>query len=185
MRPHRKFVVCSFVLSLLLVTSIVAAGEWRFVVPEPGDPFDYPPLHALAVSRTKPDDVTEMVHYRGSRQRYAQIRYGSPGSVRITVVLDEASSSDVDLYVDSDRNRRIEAKDRVVGKGRTWRMPLAVAVVEGETTKLMPRSAIFRLGATGVTFSFAAAGYLEGTVSLGGRVHAGAADRRRRQRVPH
>ncbi len=167
-----KFVACSFVLSLLLVTSIVAAEDWRFVLPGPGDPFDHPPLHALALSRTKPDDVTEMVKYRGSRQRYTQLRYGSPGSVRITVVLDEASSSDVDLYVDSDRNRRIEVKDRIVGKDRLWRTPLAVAVVEGETTRLIPRAGIFRLGATGVTFSFAAAGYLEGMVSLAGRVHA-------------
>ena len=33
-------------------------------------------------------------------------------------------------------------------------------------------AAIFRLGATGVTFSFAAAGYLEGTVRLAGQPHA-------------
>ena len=62
---------------------------------------------------------------------------------------------------------------------------LSVAVVEGETTKLTPRAAIFRLGATGVTFSFAAAGYLEGTVSLAGRHARRAADRRRRQRLSH
>ncbi len=81
-------------------------------------------MRALALSRAKPEDLVEKVRYRGARQRYAQIRYGSPGSIRITVVLDEASSSDVDLYVDADRNRRIEAKDRLAGKDRTWRMPL-------------------------------------------------------------
>ena len=144
----------------------------RSSCPKPDDPFEHPPLRALALSRTKPEDVKEMVRYRGARQRYAQIRYGSPGSVRITIVLDEVSTDDVDLYVDADRNRRIETKDRLSGPGRTWRTPLAVAVVEGETTKLTPRAAIFRLGATGLTFSFAAAGYLEGTVSLGGKVHA-------------
>src|SRR5262249_8809762 len=78
----------------------------------------------------------------------------------------------VDLYVDADRNRRIEAKDRVAGKGRTWRLPLEVAVVAGEETKRIPRAAVFRLGATGLTFSFAAAGYLEGTVNVAGRAHA-------------
>lgn len=86
------------------------------------------------------------MHYRGSRQRYAQIRYGSPSSVRITVVLDEVSSSEVDVYVDANRNRRIEPGDRLVPEpGRTWRTPLSVAVVEGETTRLIPRAAIFRL----------------------------------------
>ena len=113
------------------------------------------------------------MQYRGARQRYAQIRYGSPGSVRITVVLDEVSSSDVDLYVDADRNRRIEAKDRLgPSQAAPGERRLSVAVVEGETTNLTPRAAIFRLGATGLTFSFAAAGYLEGTVSLGGKKHA-------------
>ncbi len=162
------FATCVFFLSLLPATSRAADGQWRLVLPKAGDPFEYPPLRALAVSRTKPEDLKEMVHYRGARQRYAQIRYGSPGSIRITAVLDEVSASDVDLYVDADRNRRIEAKDRLAGKGRTWTLPIAVAVVEGETTRLTPRAAIFRLGSTGVTFSFAAAGYLEGTVSLSG-----------------
>ena len=187
-RPVRgtvTFVAFAFILLLPSANSIGAEGEWQFVLPKPDDPFEYPPLRALAVSRTKPEDVREMVHYRGARQRYAQIRYGSPGSIRITVVLDEVSASDVDLYVDSDRNRRIEAKDRVSGKGRTWKLPMAVAVVEGETTKLTPRAAIFRLGATGVTFSFAAAGYLEGTVRTGWPAPRCASDRRRRQRLSH
>ena len=167
-----KIAACALVLLLLPATGVSAGGDWRFVQPSPGDPFEHPPMRAMAVSRTKPDDVKEMVKYRGARQRYAQIRYGSPGSVRITVVLDEVSSSDVDLYVDADRNRRIEIKDRIAGKDRIWRTPISVAVVEGEMTKLTPRAAVFRLGATGVTFSFAAAGYLEGTVSLAGRAHA-------------
>jgi hypothetical protein len=167
-----KIAACAFIFSLLPAPIISAADDWRFVLPGAGDPFEHPPLRALPLSRTKPDDVKEMVHYRGARQRYAQIRYGSPGSIRITVVLDEATSSDVDLYVDADRNRRIEARDRVAGADRTWRMPLAVAIVDGEMTRLTSRAAIFRLGATGVTFSFAAAGYLEGTVSLTGGQHA-------------
>jgi hypothetical protein len=156
----------------LLAAGTAASGEWRYVLPPPGDPFEHPPMRALSLSRERPDDIKEMVRYRGARQRYAQLRYGSPGSVRVTVVLDEVAPGELDLYVDADRNRRIEAKDRVAGEGRVWRLPLNVAVVEGENTKLTPRAAIFRLGATGLTFSFAAAGYVEGTVSAGGREHA-------------
>jgi hypothetical protein len=167
-----KIAALGFMVSVPSSARHSFAGEWAFILPKPDDPFEHPPLRALALSRTKPDDVKEMVRYRGARQRFAQVRYGSPGSVRITIVLDEVSADDVDLYVDADRNRRIESKDRLKGAGRTWRSPLSVAVVEGETTKLTPRAAIFRLGATGLTFSFAAAGYLEGTVSLGGAKHA-------------
>ena len=112
------------------------------------------------------------VKYRGARQRYAQLRYGSPSSVRVTIVLDEIGRGSADLYVDADRNRRIEAADRVPGENRTWRLPLDLAIVEGETTRYERRTAIFRLGATGMIFSHAAAGYLEGKVEFGGRQHA-------------
>ncbi len=156
----------------LMAMSAAAGDEWRYVLPSSGDLFEHPPLRAISLSRTKPDDVKEMVRYRGTRQRYAQLRYGSPGSVRVTIVLDELATGGADLYVDANRNRRIEEKDRVAGADRTWRLPLQVAVVEGETTTLTPRAAIFRLGATGVTFSFAAAGYIEGTVNIAGRRHA-------------
>jgi hypothetical protein len=174
-RPLKRWAPIFMAQSLFLICSAASsssAGEWRYVPPKPGDPFEHPPMRALVLSRTKPHDVREMAHYRGARQRYAQIRYGSPGSIRITVVLDEVTPRDVDLYVDSDRNRRIEEKDKITGEGGTWRLPLAVAVVEGETTKLTPRAAIFRRGATGLTFSFAAAGYVEGTVNVGGKDHA-------------
>jgi hypothetical protein len=159
-------------LALLGAAGPAAFGEWRYVVPPADDPFEHPPLRALAMLRERPDDVKELVRYRGARQRYAQLRYGSPGSVRVTVVVDEVAPGDADLYVDANRNRRIEARDRVAGKNRVWRLPIAVAVVEGEMTKLTPRAAIFRLGATGLTFSYAAAGYLEGKVTVGGREHA-------------
>ena len=99
---------------------------WRYVLPPAGDAFEHPPLRAIGLSDAKPDDVTESVEYRGTRRRYAQLRYGSPDSVRVTVVLDEGGPGEADLYVDSNRNRRIELKERVTGDGRTWRVPLDV-----------------------------------------------------------
>ena len=90
----------------------------------------------------------------------------------MTVVLDEIGRGAADLYVDANRNRRIEATDRVDGENRTWRLPLDLAIVEGETTRYERRAAIFRLGVTGITFSHAAAGYLEGQVEFAGRRHA-------------
>lgn len=147
----------------------MAGDAWRFSVPAPGDPFEHPPLRALALAESKPEDLLEKVGYRGRRRRYAQLRYGSPGSVRVTVVLDEVGPGRADLYVDADRNRRIEARDRIEGESRTWRMPLDVATVEGEVTRLTGRAVVFRLGASGRTLAVAAAGYLEGKVRLEGR----------------
>jgi len=151
-------------------------GEtWRFVLPAPGDPFEHPPFRALVLSREKPEDVSEKVSYRGTSRRYAQLRFGSPGSIRVTVVLDEAGPGDVDLFVDANRDRKIDDRDRVAGtKGSSsreqlWRLPLDVAMVEGEVTKTTRRALIFRLGATGRTLGYAAAGYLEGTVTMEGQ----------------
>jgi hypothetical protein len=47
-------------------------------------------------------------------------------------------------------------------------MPLDVAMVDKDVTKKVPRAVVFRLGASGRTLGYAAAGYLEGTVTLGG-----------------
>src|SRR5205823_5274709 len=67
---------------------------WRFVLPAPGDPFEHVPFRALVLSREKPEDLIERVRYRGdpARRRYTQIRFGSAGSIRVTVVLDEVST---------------------------------------------------------------------------------------------
>jgi hypothetical protein len=154
------------------------ANSWRFVLPTPGDSFEHPPFRALVLSREKPVDVTETVIYRGSTRRYAQIRFGSPGSVRVTVVIDETGPGDVDLFVDANRDRKIDDRDRVQGepgasdRERLWRLPLDVAMVEGETTKLIRRAAVFRLGSTGRTLGYASAGYLEATVAIAGQPRA-------------
>jgi hypothetical protein len=164
---------------LLVVLAMVVASDpgsapstWRYVVPPPGDAFESPPLRSIGLSSEKPEDLVVKVTFRGSRQRYAQLRYGSPSSVRVTVVLDETGRGEADLYVDANRNRRIEATDRVDGANRTWRLPLDLAIVEGETTSYLPRAAILRLGSAGITLSHAAAGYLEGQVEFAGRWHA-------------
>ncbi len=147
------------------------SAAWRFVAPPPGDTFEHPPWRAISLSSTKPEDIIEKVAYHG-RPRYAQLRYGSPGSTRVTVVVDEVGPGEANLYVDADRNRRIEDRDRVAGRGRVWRLPLAVALAEEESTRLIPREVVLQLGSTGRVLSVAAAGYLEGTVRLGGRDHA-------------
>jgi hypothetical protein len=162
--------------------------DWHFVLPAPGDPFEHAPFRALVLSREKPEDLVEKASYRGdpARRRYAQIRFGSPGSVRVTVVLDEAAPGDVDLYVDAGRNRKIDDRDLVQPSSeasagaehssspgaaprreRVWRLPLDVSMVDKDLARTIPRAVIFRLGASGRTLGYAGAGYLDGTIGLG------------------
>jgi hypothetical protein len=142
------------------------------VVPPAGDPLDHPPLRVIPLSAEKPEGLKETARYRGVRQRYAQLRYGSAGSVRVAVVLDEVAADDVDLYVDANRRRANGPDDRVKGAGGTWRLPLAAALVEGSRTELEPRTVVFKFGRVGRTLSYATCGYLEGEARLGDRTVA-------------
>jgi hypothetical protein len=170
----------------IVQSSSPAAAAWRFVLPAAGEPFEHAPFRALVLSREKPEDLIEVASYRGdpARRRYAQIRFGSPGSIRVTVVLDELGAGEVDLYVDTDRNRKIEDRNRVfarepgavhgdglqsgasAGRERIWQLPLSVAMVDKDDTQMIPRNVIFRLGKSGLTLGYAASGYLAGDVKL-------------------
>ena len=145
---------------------------WRFVVPATGDAHEHPPPRAITLSNERPPDLRETAEYHGTERRYAQLRFGSPDSIRIGIVLDQTSPSQVDLYVDGNRNRIIETGERVPpieGRDRTWRVPLDVAITEPTGTRFVRRELLFRLGTTARTLSYAVLGYLEGTVEIAGR----------------
>jgi hypothetical protein len=156
---------------------------WRYVVPAPGEPFEHAPFRAIVLVREKPEDVIEKVAYRGEpgRRRYARIRFGSPSSTRVVVVVDTTAAGEVDLYADADRNLKIDDRDRVpisnaAGRQRIWRLPLNVAIVEQDAVRTVPRAVVFRLGASGQTLGYAAAGFMEGKVKIGS-VETAKADR--------
>ena len=75
-------ILLALVFAAMVGNAENAGAGWRFVIPVAGDPFEHPPLRALVLADRKPEDVVEKVDYRGRRQRYAQLRYGSPSSIR-------------------------------------------------------------------------------------------------------
>ena len=154
-------------VNLLLAVAGQDASTWRYVVPPAGAMHEYPPLRTLSLSDQKPEDIREAVTYRGQRRRYAQIRYGSPRATRVLVVLDEISPTEVDLYVDVNRNRVIEASEKLTGQGGSWHVPVEVALVDGGEAPT--RTLIFRYGRITRSLSYATCGYLEGKVRLADR----------------
>ena len=161
--------LCALISPLMLaLPPAVESSAWKYVVPAPREPFAHPPLRALPLTDQRPADLEEKVTYRGKRQRYAQLRYGSPASIRVAIVVDELPSGEVDLYVDARRKRTIESADKVSGDKLTWRLNLDVAILEGEATKGVPRTVVFRYGRVSRTLSYATCGYVEGQADLGG-----------------
>jgi hypothetical protein len=158
-----------FVILTMLVAAaaMASAGEpvWKYVAAD-----DFRPVpRSVRLTTTKPDDLREDVVFRGKKRKYAQIRYGSEDSRRVTVVVDEVSPDDWDLFVDADRNWVIEAKDKVPGKGRERSARLDVEITRGFEIVHEPRTVQWRLGALGNSISLATVGYVEGHVQIDGK----------------
>lgn len=164
--------VVPFAASVLiaLVSFAAARGDdWKYVSTEAGDPFDHTPPRAVPLAPKVPEGVTERAKYRGERRRYGQIRFGGSSSRRVAVVVDETGPKQYDLYVDINRNRIIEDRERMTGVERTWRFPLSVEHVDGGQVRQIPRGVEFRIGASGRTLGFSATGYFAGNVEIAGK----------------
>ncbi len=169
---------CAVACAALLIAAgdPVSAGEaakptaWKYVAQPDGGPFARPVLTAVPLAEAKPEQMTERVAYRGSRRRYAQLRFGSEDSLRVIVVVDERDGGEFDLYLDRDRNRFIDKDDLVAGTGRMRTAPLKAHVPAGpESSRYLPRTVELRRGLTGASISVGTVGYVEGRAKLGGK----------------
>jgi hypothetical protein len=147
-------------------------SAWRYVAKSEADSPVRPVFRFVVLSPTKPEELREDVSYRGKEQKYAQIRYGSDDSRRVVVVVDEVSRDDFDLYVDADRNRVIESKDRIAGAGKDRTARLDVEITRGLQIVHEARSVQWRLGVTRKTIGLATLGYVEGAADIAGKKHA-------------
>jgi hypothetical protein len=161
------------VLSLMVTTANIVAGEplWKYVAEPTDNGAPKPHFRSVALGGAKPEDLREEIAYRGKERKYAQVRYGSDDSRWVAVVVD-GDGDDFDLYVDADRNRVIQERDKValVENARS-------AWLDAERTRGLEiiherRLTLWRLGPGRKTISCATAGYMEGMVAIGGQAHA-------------
>lgn len=159
-----------------MALGVVAAGHciaedatsWRYVVPEPGQPMEHPPLVSLSLGDKAPEIVKSEPKYRG-RPLYGLLRYGSPNSPQVILVVDDAGG-DFELYVDADRSGHIDPKQIAAGKERV-RRAAAISEVsyQSQPSEQYPRQIVLRRGITGKTLGVATLGYLEGRVNVAGK----------------
>lgn len=140
------------------------AADWRYVV----SPEVRPAPRALTLFERPPEGVTVEAEL-GSLARFGQFRFGSAGSTRVAIALDERDGDRVDLYVDADRDRKITASDRVEGDGREWRLPLDLLLLDRARSIAVERTIVLRLGESRALLGYANAGYMEGSVEVDGR----------------
>ena len=155
------------IIAVALLAFAPQEPDWQYVEPKKGAAQEHAPPRAIPLFDLPPKGVLEEVSYRGTRRRYAQIRYGGPGTTRIAIAVDDLADGGVDLYVDADRDRRITATDKVLGAGPTWRLPLQLARPNGDEVSYETRPALLRLHTS--VLAFAPIGYVEGHAKLGER----------------
>jgi len=122
-----------------------------------------PVSRSFPMSSQPLDDLQIQATFRGTTQRYAQVRYGNAASVRVTMIIDELPEGDFHLYVDRNRDRVIQPSDLVEGAGRERDFPLNAVVAQEEFLHEYPRVVRFRRGISGNQFSLGTVGYVFGT----------------------
>jgi len=156
-----------------MIVPLVVALAWaqtdaeaRYVVPAPDSPHEHAPLRALATSDDKPAGVKIEIKPQG-RMRYAQITFGSPGSLPITLAVDDVGPAVAHLYVDAERTGAISAACKVSGDKDVWRIPLDALVIQGKNKTFLPRTLLVKYQRFTRTLAVATCGHIEGTVRLG------------------
>jgi hypothetical protein len=168
-RSMPKCLLCLIGLLLTGISGFADEPKWRYVADVSPGSSVRPIFRTITLSSSKPDDVIEAVPYRGRERKYAQIRYGSDDSRRVVVVFDFVDHDDFDLYVDANRNRAIEVKDKVAGTGKERTARLDVEITRGLQVVHERRLVRWRLGTTRKTVSLATLGSVEGSVSVAGK----------------
>lgn len=165
MRAHRLL----FFAALCSAAHAAHAGEWRYVVPAEDDVSTRAPEMPLLLSPEAPEGLEVAVVPRSGELLFAQIRYGDAGSVRIAVALDEKPGEDPILYVDANRDRRLEPGERVAAGPSGWRTTLTISEGPLASSPSVAREVSFRLGHTRMVLGYATLGWVEGRLDVGGR----------------
>jgi hypothetical protein len=164
--------------------SATNSQSWKYVADSADGKTLRPLFRTIRLSSVPPAGIRETAAYRGRLRLYGEIHFGSENSEPVLLVLDWVDESECDLYVDANRNRVIETKDKVsraavrqsalkTQAGRRsvceWVVPLAVQIVQHDVAKLSPRTVLVRWCGSPEAVSVATVGYYAGSVELGGR----------------
>jgi hypothetical protein len=134
----------------------------------------HPPFMPLVLSEQPPTDLVKgQPRYRGSKQHYGLLRYGSDTSPQVVIVVDQRLDGEFNLYVNAHRHLDITAEQLIPGEGRLRRAGVASEITYlDRVADVHPRQVAFRRGIFAGSIGVATLGYLEGKVNLDGQTIA-------------
>lgn len=161
-------VLTRYTTSLLLLSLFVSLdtrasegatlGTWTYNKRAKTRPIARP----VGLFEDRPQDFQEKVTYRGTSQRYTQLRYGSKNSRRVVIVVDYLGEKNYDTYADLDRDRILTSDECLQGSGRVWAFNLDTEIISEDQTEQASRRVELKLGITGKRMSVATVGFIEG-----------------------
>ena len=85
-----------------------------------GESFELSTARLVRFLEQPPDDISTNIEFRGEKQFYGQLRYGSDDVNRVVVALDQLADDpeDFDLYVDLNRDRQLDTSEKIAGQTR-------------------------------------------------------------------
>ncbi len=150
-----------------------ATRRWEFV-PAVSDAFAMPPARGHWLTDDVPERLEVAADIAHLQARFTQLRYGSPDSVRVAIMVAKDADERPQVYVDANRDRVLDATERLEGTGPSWRIELPY-----EDTSVAPggsghvaRTVELRTNRSGRTIGVSTVGYLEGRIEIDGRTCA-------------
>lgn len=140
-------------------------------VSETDDENFQPLLRSVELLGEKPDDVEVSSEIGLDGARFTQLRYGSSASDRIAVMMVTSPAGTEELYLDRNRDRRIDASEKIPKSGEGWRCDLQSQVTADrahEEHRFM-RQAVFKSSRFGVRIHFATVGFVANEIEIDGK----------------
>ncbi len=166
----RIFLTITLVCAACNARALLAEQPWSYVVPDHPSPFGSPLARGYRLNDNQPPDVEVSVEVKAAEARFTQVRYGSLDSVRVAMLV-VTGEGPPKLYVDANRDRKLDEKDFIDGPGPKWQvsLPYERTMPLPEPARHVARTVTIRLHRSGKTVSMATAGYLEGPLELDGK----------------
>jgi hypothetical protein len=100
--------------------------------------------------------------------KIAELVYGTPESPRVAVVVAENADETFTLYVDANRDRKVNQRDLVEGKGPLRLLPLAAQQIVDFVVNEFPRKVLIRWQPGSASVDIATASTIDRTVEFEG-----------------
>jgi hypothetical protein len=114
----RAFRMSVLSICVALLPFLALADDWNYISPAADSAFRTQSL-ILPLSETAPEDV-DAKEIAAPGIRFGQFRFGSFDSGRVAVAVIPQKDSPPQLYVDSNRDRKLAAKERQSAAENTW-----------------------------------------------------------------